>query len=310
MTHEKNWGKYDQPTCQAIMRELPKTWSELWESPTIRMRIKSRRTLTEYLRHLKKTGAVKRVIDEEKNKIVYTPKDRIGITNLKQPRAEWVSFLRMRRRGYDLEELYWGGQELGLERWWEQAKVRSKKAHSALSSSVNMWFKDKYGEKFTKDGIGTVFREMTDLLVHNWLDVAELYLTMLFGKEMIVDRHAPRVETLPEGLQNELIKNKLSWWYTSDPEAAIWEQVREFLALVVLAIKAGYCSTRDVSSVLADIHGEIFGRGLAAKGMPKGIPIDSLADGELYDLIEALRGEDPTKKDKAEKILGLHANDS
>lgn len=65
---------YDESICGAVtgeLRELPKTWSDLWGSATLKQKIRSKRTLQRYLDYLRKRKIIEKRYDEERDRIVY-----------------------------------------------------------------------------------------------------------------------------------------------------------------------------------------------------------------------------------------------
>jgi len=332
MNQRKNWGKYDPAISQAIIRELPKTWKELWNSPTLRDVVRSKLTLAEYLRHLRKTGAVRRIVDEETDKVLYTSKpgtlpklhssesatplrNTFGDLEGQDARsrqalfpqsgpATWISLMRKRRRGFDVEDLYWGGQDLDAAGWWKQVGERSKSAQPIMKKAIELWFRDAYGQKFAGERVGTILNLMISQLVGAWIEVVRLYLGMVFAKSRLpsivgIDANTRTRTIFNEPVQDGIRRIWMAYWFGGDPKSRIWEQARENVALLVLGVKAGYYSFEDLGTALVDAQVNL---PHPRESKPT---LDAIQDGEIAQLQADITSNDVTRRKRAEEILGL-----
>jgi hypothetical protein len=125
--NEATWIRRTEKISLTILRELPKTWRELSNSPSVREYIKSKRTLAKYLKRLKQKGTIKRITDE-RNRSVYIATDAINLRYVRERKSmsSLAPLARKHRQGYDFEYLHWGGQELSFAKWWNQVLQRRK----------------------------------------------------------------------------------------------------------------------------------------------------------------------------------------
>jgi hypothetical protein len=303
----REWGKYDPAIVQAIMRELPKTWGELWNSPTLRAHVKSKLTLAAYLKYLKQKHTVKRVVDDH-DKVVYMARDALPAAEFRTSQIKWATLLELRRWDYDIEELYWGGQELGLDGWWKAVQERAKKADSAMKRAVSLWFNAEYGDAFRQNDVAIILGQMTEQLIVDWFFLIRFYLPAIFGDEASHLRAgniamAPSAKTRRKA--ERMRRMWLSYWYQNDPEARSWDSMREYLALLALGIKAGHYTIRELQAAIEQASIRLAKRGLIPRGRVKGMPFGIVQADDIHHLSTDLYGNDPKGKARAEEILGL-----
>ncbi len=284
---------------QAIVRELPKTWSELWKSAELRDRINSKLTLAEYLRYLRKIGSVKRVLDEKNNKILYTTRDEFhpkGHAEQRPPPMPSPRFIR----GFDIEELYWGGQELGYDKWCELVQERGAKARRATNRAADLWFKDFFGQKFATEKVGTIMQEMSDTLVFMWLTLVAFYLDSLFGQgkflAQFLGEKRGRASRRKETYQRY---SEYPWFWEADPKNCLWFEIRESLAFLALGIEAGYFNYSQANEAIKEAARDLRRRRKRLK-----TPLAKLQADFSHQLLEWLTGEDPDAETRAKQIFG------
>lgn len=252
----REWGKYDPTITQAIMRELPKSWGELWASPSLKTHVKSKLTLSTYLTYLKKKGAIRRVVDQKTDTIVYVPNEDLPEDEKKKLAASrWLRVIEAREKDFDIERLYWGGHEDGWTRWWEQVRDRAKHADPSLVDAANTWFKEAYGSKFESDPLEAIVLEMIQDLVYEWMNSSLFYLMAVFGEKEVaksttpMDRNkAPLTFNMLSFLQHAGLWQKL--WWNQGPRERLLDAPKHHIALLALAIKAGCCTLPEIMAVL------------------------------------------------------------
>ena len=298
----------------------------------LRDQVKSERTLTAYLKHLTVTGAITRVVDNATNKVIYRRMDddvvegftrvmegtetlhKLGFTvSAGYSRPEGFSLLRMRRRGFDIEDFYWGGQELGAEGWWEQVKRRAKSAEAAEDQAVNLWFARTYG-RFAAEGAERMLSQIILQVVLVYIEIAALYLGMSHGTESLI---------IPDPVGSDPRKLKewrkgrtplaVSAWYRVDPKTLVWETISDNLALVALAIKSGSFKGKDAEKALMRIYDRCHKSLRPMTKLFPGTKHESLLlmrHVEIQGLMRDLRDEsDPKRRAKAQEILRLQQRD-
>jgi hypothetical protein len=219
---------------------------------------------------LRKIGTIQKIVDKTTNKTVYK---LAGISSQLSAVAMVLSHLEQRRYAYDIENLYWGGQELGREKWWKQVERRAHESNAAMTEAVNQWFKDAYSEKFRTDKIRTIIGEILELTIHRWLDISLFYFTALFGKEMLpILQKRLEIRSGTSVSDEEAFQEWTSWWYGIDPKTTFWNPVGEHLALLALAVNAGYYSIQDLTSGLEEIYTRLQNESVL-KGTVAGMPI-------------------------------------
>jgi hypothetical protein len=259
----REWGKYDPTIIQAIIRELPKTWGQLWASPSLKSHVKSKLTLSTYLAYLRTKGAINRVVDQETDTIVYVPNEQ-PLQENKLPMPHAPSAIWARERDFDIEHLYWGGQEARGIQWWKQVRARSKHAEPKLAKAANTWFREVYGDKFKFDSLETIVLEMLQDLAYEWMDSALFYLMAVFGEKAVRAESATLIGRNMTGpitfgmlnlLQHGIWKNR---WRNWGPRERVWDEAKHHIALLALAIKGGYCTLPEMMTVLETISRRLY----------------------------------------------------
>lgn len=313
---EKSWGYYDDGICQAIIRELPKTWAELWSSPSIRSLIKSERTLSVYLRYLRRLRSVRRMIDEKTDKVLYVSTSTIPSNTPRiLPGKWWMAVRKLRRRDYGLAHLYWGGHVFGPERWWTDVKERAEKANSALERSIRLWFRKGYGAVFSETAIDDILNEFVYYMLREWGSMIDFYFSALFGDDMpiqvLVDqiinkdrKLTPSSTTYMSSLGVDLVTFERGLWYRDSPISAILEEIEEDTAFLALGVKAKYFSSRDVKMTLAKKIVEIASN---APPVAERLSFANSQSTELQKLADGYTSKDKATRSRVLEILSVKA---
>ena len=209
----------------------------------------------------------------------------------------------MRRSRFDLQYIYWGGQELGAEDWWKQVEKRREEAKIAMAKAEDLWFKKFYGGFFRRNKLENVLSDVTSGLIGDWMMLLEFYLTAIIGSNVFHKLHKTDRSLMGTGKDaHDIPRGDILTWYQIDPQVFLLENLVDSLSLIALAINAGYYSKRQVALALSRLKkGEC--------GVKWGSSDDEFLfigrDLELSGLENELHSEDPKKKIRAESILGI-----
>jgi hypothetical protein len=299
-----------------ILASLPAQWKDLWNNDAIRKYVKSNRDLANRLKEMRENKLIKRVVDPTTDRILYVPRSH---PIARQSEYGIMELLEKKRSGFDFDELYWGGQERGPQGWWKQVSQRVSKADNAMTRAINLWFEPKYGEKFRTDPVVTILNEMYDSIMNLWLtSLLTFYLPILgtsitgekdekeFRSEQrkagLSEAQISRIKKRKKGDIGALDDKMINRFFMVNPLAKMWEKQRDFMALIALAIKEGYCSYQGVIDAVQHLHA-LYEFNSKAHFQRKIRSIDTIENEFLSELAEALIGDNEEKKAWAKQVL-------
>jgi hypothetical protein len=160
------------------------------------------------------------------------------------PISKWVGRNEMRRKGFDLESLYWGGQEFGEKGWWKQVERRREAARAAMTRAEKEWFTKECGNYYKNRKLDAVLKDTISLFLLDWIFVLQFYLTAITGENMYPNT---RHELMGSGKgKYDVADSIIGLWYCLDLQTRLWDDTSDPLAKIGIAINAGYYDQKQV----------------------------------------------------------------
>jgi len=246
------WKDYDESICGAITQELPKTWTELWKSTTLRRKIGSKRTLQLYLDYLRKEKTVVKQYDEERDSVIYRILDP-----------------KIRSAGQRLDAVTKKLEEVREEAAKALHKLEQDEMEAAHPPIPDQKSIDMF-EKIAAPLLGsrsprTLIGEIIQGWIYSYMMIMGYYLKGIFHRESIerVKQHVPTM---------------LEFYYFNEPLDMMRRNIQADMDFLATAIAAKHYSLKEVEEAIAHWEIWLMKVGFVRPTEIKGRSYDSISD--------------------------------